>query len=80
MPLTVSVSAFALKLFGASHWRPYHARIRSRACDSEIFSGSSDSGRNGVLDLLVRHERGRSAELAALADLVGSNTEIAWQL
>jgi hypothetical protein len=49
MPFTVSVSAFAFRLFGASHWRPYQPRIRSRACDSEIFSGNNDSGRNGSL-------------------------------
>ena len=44
MPLTVSVSAFALNVFGASHWCRYHARMRSRARPSSIFSGSSDSG------------------------------------
>ena len=69
MPFAVSVSAFEFSLFGASHCRRYHARIRSRACGSDTLSGNSDSGRERVLGLFVRDELGRAAEVAALSDL-----------
>ena len=68
MPLTVSVRAFAFRLFGASHCRPYHWRIRSRACDSEIFQRQQRLGPKRILGLLVRDERGGSAEVATPAD------------
>jgi hypothetical protein len=80
MPLTVSVIAFALKRFGASHCRPYHPRIASRACDSEIFSGSSDSGRNGSSTCSYGTIAAEPQKSQRRAICVGSNTEIAWQL
>ncbi|HEV2040858.1 MAG TPA: hypothetical protein VGT81_12560 [Casimicrobiaceae bacterium] len=49
MPLTVSVSAVRLSLFGASHNLPYQARIPSRALSSVTLNGSRLSGRNASL-------------------------------
>ena len=80
MPFTVSVSAFALSLFGASHCRPYHSRIRSRACDSEIFSGSNDSGRNGSLTSSYGTSAVDPQKSQRRPTTSASNTEIAWQL
>src|SRR6185369_7085295 len=80
MPLTVSVSAFAFRLLGASHWRPYHWRIRSRACDSEIFSGSSDSGRNVSLTSSYGTSAVDPQKSQRRPTTSASKTEIAWQL
>jgi hypothetical protein len=48
-PLTVSVSAARLSLFGANHRLPYQRRIESRTCVSLIFIGSRLSGRKTSL-------------------------------
>ena len=66
--------------FGASHCRPYHARIRSRACDSEILSGSSDSGRNASLTCSYGTSAVEPQKSQRWPILSGSKTEIAWQL
>ena len=70
----------SLNRFGASHCRPYQARIRSRACDSEIFSGSSDSGRNGSLTSSYGTSADEPQNSQRLPICSGSKTEIAWQL
>ena len=80
MPLTVSVSAFAWRLFGASHWWPYHVRIRSRASDSEILSGRSDSGRNGSLTSSYGTSAVDPQKSQRRPTTSVSKTEIAWQL
>src|SRR5882672_8753262 len=80
MPLTVSVIALSLNLFGASHCRPYQERIRSRACDSEIFSGSSDSGRNGSLTSSYGTSAVDPQKSQRRPATSRSKTEMAWQL
>src|SRR4249920_2503514 len=80
MPLTVSFIACSLYLFGASPCRPYQERIRSRACDSEIFSGSSDSGRDGSLTSSYGTSADEPQNSQRLPICWGSKTEIAWQL
>ena len=65
MPLTVSVSAFALKRFGASHWRPYQRANQIARLRLGDLERQQRLGPKRVLDLLVRHERRRPAEIAA---------------
>ena len=78
--LTVSVSAFALSMFGASHCLPYQVRIRSRACDSAIFSGRSDSGRKASLTSSYGTSAAEPQKSQRRPTLSASKTEIAWQL
>ena len=53
---------------------------RSRACDSEIFSGSSDSGRNASLTCSYGTSGDEPQKSQRWPTLSASNTEIAWQL
>src|SRR5215211_6317081 len=76
----VSVSARLRSALGASHWRPYQRRIRSRAFGSEILSGSSDSGRNAGSDSSYGSSCAEPQNSQLRPTLPASNTETARQL
>ena len=71
MPLTVSVSALAWRLFGASHWWPYQRANQIARLRLGDLERQQRLRTKRILDLLVRHERRRAAEVAAAADLFG---------
>ena len=71
MPLTVSVSALALRLFGASHCRAVPLADQIARLRLGDLQRQQRLGTKRILDLLVGHERRGSAEVAAPADDIG---------
>ena len=77
----MSVRAARLSLLGANQRLPYQWRMESRTCVLADLHRQQTFRAEGFLDFLVGHQRGRAAEIAALADARRrSKTEMAWQL